>query len=831
MRQVLAGSLMAGLVLVTCGISTAQVGPSPENIRRRPRPHAGHTRPKSKPAAPRATPSVRVQPVETVHIRTLPRKPVAVTPTPVKLVAAAPPPVSPKVKAAQKWQSDELRAVEIAARAGAGLTAPKLGSVRAPVAPAAPPKPEPELVYVQRVSLNVAREDGAPVDSRLVQRAGEALQVRYGNGVVELEGPRFKQGDPDATLQLPADWAFVDRQDARLALQTFPGTETRAELPARVEQKPRDLPAPAPLFASEQEKQTLRSQNARLISPPVVSAYPTPGAQGLSAITRLVEARRIIDQVVPLPDHATAEQRRQAWLELDRASRLLGEADTGIKMAQRAYTQLRSSNKARELLKADYKLKYDNFLAWLAAARLRRIQYLAEAEWWKADCENPVSPDRTTSLQILRQAQENNLSSTELAAQTARYGEIAQQEASILTRLKAGEYDRRSVPRIQITHHVTRTVKLQRTVVDIRIPRSELLATDTVVLAAAPAQPLSVKLEGDYWRVRVPRSQVKKGDTLLLRRRSDASEMEADLRLVQADPYNLDGNAVERGGLRLVAIRGYSIGDTANNIRLFEELDAVDRPNAKLANARKKASRDVQNAGDGTWRVEAENGPFVYRLRPSPYPGKRDGNTFEDRVTTFIRRVRGKDEDRSKRLLGPVIVDAIRLEGASAGNVAGIHVGSKAAEVEKALGGPVPSNGAIRYLNGGLEIAMRNGEVDYIEIRRQLDELVNKTAPGIRPGEVTEVDYDANRLKVQLGEGFRPIPGNELEVFVAGQELGGGRGEYRAVVLDISGSLATCKLVRKDRTGKITGDADWWIVRSLPPGECAVVMLRPTAVL
>jgi len=829
MRQALAGSLMAGLALVTCGISTAQVGPSPENIRPKARPHRTHVRPKARPKP--AAPPVRVKPVETVRIRTIPRKPVAAAPAPVKPVAVTPPPVSPKVKAAQKWQSDELKAVEVAARAGAGLTAPKLGSVRAPMPPAAPPKPEPELVYVQRVSLKVVREDGAAVDSRLVQRAGEALQLRYGTGVVELEGPRFKQGDPDALLQLPADWAFVDGQDARLALQTFPGTETRNELPARVEQKPRELPMPAPLFASEQEKQTLRSQNARLISPTVVSAYPTPGAQGLSAITRLVEARRILDQLVPLPDHATTEQRRQTWLELDRASRLLGEADTGIKMAQRAYTQLRSSNKARELLKADYKLKYDNILAWLAAARLRRIQYLAEAEWWKADCENSVSPDRTTALQILRQAQENNLSSTELAAQTARYSEIAQQEAAILARLKAGDYDRRAVPRIQVTHHVTRTVKLQRTVVDVRIPRSELLATDTLALAAAPAQPLTAKLDGDFWRVRVPRSQVKQGDLLLLRRRSEASEMEADLRLVQADPYNLAGNGVERGGLRLVAIRGYNIGDTANNIRLFEELEAVDRPNAKLAAARKKASKDVQNAGDGTWRVEADNGPFVYRLRPSPYPGKREGGTFEDRVTTFIRRVRGKDEDQSKRLLGPVIVDAIRLEGASAGNVAGVHVGSKTAEVEKALGGPVPSNGAVRYLNGGLEIAMRNGEVDYIEIRRQLDDLVNKTGPATRPGEVTQVDYDANRLKVHLGEGFRPIPGNELEVFVAGQELGGGRGEYRAVVLDVTGSVATCKLVRKDRSGKITGDADRWVVRSLPPGECAVVMLRPTAVL
>lgn len=825
MRQVLAGSLMAGLVLVTCGISTAQVGPSPENIRRKPKTPAV-VRPKAKPS----TPAVRVHPVEAVRVRTIPRRPVAAKPEPPKPVAVAKPVVNPKVKTAQQWQAGELRAVEVAARAGAGLTAPKLGSVRAPQVPPAAPKAEPELVYVQRVSLKVVREDGAAVDSRLVQRAGDALQLRHGNGVVELEGPRFKAGDPDAVLQLPADWAFVDGQDARLALQTFPGTETRSELPARTEQKPRELPAASALFASEQEKQALRSQNPRLISPPVVSAYPTPGAQGLSAITRLVEARRIIDQVVPLPEHATVEQRRQAWLELDRASRLLGEADTGIKMAQRAYTQLRTSNKARELLKADYKLKYDNLLAWLSAGRLRRLQYLAEAEWWKAECENPVSPDRTTALQILRQAQENNLASNELAAQTARYGEIAQQEATIQAKLKAGDYDRRAVPRIQVTHHVTRTVKLQRTVVDIRIPRFELSATDTLALASAPTQALTAKLEGDFWRVRVPRSQVKKGDVLLLRRRSEASEMEADLRLVQADPYNLDGNGVERGGLRLVAIRGYAIGDTANNIRLFEELEPVDRPNAKLATARKKAARDVQNAGDGTWRVEAENGPFVYRLRPSPYPGNRDNGTFEDKVTTFIRRVRGKEENRSKRLLGPVIVDAIRLEGASAGNVAGIHVGSKIADVEKALGGPVPSNGAIRYLNGGLEISMRNGEVNYIEIRRQLDDLVNRTA-GVRPGEVTEVDYDANRLKVQLGEGFRPIPGNELEVFVAGQELGGGRSEYRAVVLDVVGSVATCKLVRKDRSGKIAGDADWWIVRSLPPGECAVVMLRPTAVL
>jgi hypothetical protein len=643
----------------------------------------------------------------------------------------------------------------------------------------------------------------------------------------------LKQGDAPVKLELPSEWAFLDSNDGSLALAGFPGDETRTELPARIDQTPRQLPTVPALFASEQEKAALRGPGGakpRVTAAPAISAYPTPGAHGLAAIARLVEARRLIDQCIPVAQGASVDERRKAWLDLDAAVRLLNEADTALKMAQKSHGQLRASNKARELLKTNYKLKYDNHLAWLTAARLRRLQYLSEAEWWKAECENPVNPDRTAALQALRDVQGGPTEANEAAAQLARYSDIAQQEAAIIARLRSGELDRRSIPRIQVTHHLMKTVKLQRTVVDLRIPRTELLATDTVTVPGTPASPVAFKLDGEFWRGRLPRSLAKKGGTLLLLRKSQGSEMQSELRLVQADPYNFDGNTLDRGGMRLVAIRGYSIGDNANSIRLFDELDAADRPNAKLAAVRKKAAREAP-AEDGTWRVTADNGPFTYRLRPSPYPGKRDGAKFEDRVAGFIRRVRGKDEDRSKKLLGPVIVDAIRLEGESAGNVAGVHVGSKTVEVEDALGGPVPANGAVRYLDGGIEIGLRSGEVTYIEIRRDLNDLVNKKSTALRPGEVMALDYDANRLKVRLGEGFQPLPGAELELFVAGQELGGGRGDYRAVVLDVSGGTATCKLVRKDKNGKIVDDADYWVIRSIPPGECGVVMVRPTTVL
>jgi hypothetical protein len=599
-----------------------------------------------------------------------------------------------------------------------------------------------------------------------------------------------------------------------------------------VESKPREIKPPAPLFNSEQEKQTLRgpARKSSLPSGPAVSAYPTPGAHGLAAITRLVEARRLMDQVVPVPQNATVAERQKAWLDLDSASRLLTEADSALKMAQKAYAQIRASNPAQAVLKTKYTLKYGNHMAWLAAARLRRAQYLGEAEWWKSECENPVNPDRTPALQAIRSAQAGATQSTELAAQMARYADVAQQEAALMARLKSGEFDRRSVARIQVTHHLVKPVQLMRTVVDLRLPSSELLASDVVTLASDPNQAVPFKLDGAFWRASVPRSRVKKGDSLLLRRRTQHSEMEAECRLVDANPYNFDGNVVDRGGMRLIAIRGYQIGDAANNIKLFEELEPADRVGAKLAAARKKAARDNSIGQDGTWRVEAGNGPFSYRLRPSPYPGKRESGSFGDKVSGVIRRVQGKD-DKGKRLLGPVIVDAIRLEGESAGNIAGVHVGSKLAEVEEALGGPVPPSGAVRFLGGGVEISMRDGAVSYIESRRQLDDLVGKKVVGLKPGDVTGVNYDTNRLKVRLGDGFRPLPGTELEVFVAGQELGGGRGDYRAIVLDVTGAEASCKLVRKDRSGKIAGDADWWMLRSLPSSESGVVVVRPAAIL
>jgi len=814
MQRRVASALVAVIALMACGVSTAQVKPGKGNVR--PKPRQSTTRPKPRP---KPVPRVRIKPVETVVIRPAPK------PKPVE----AP---SPKVVAALKWQSDELKAVTIASRAAAGLVAPRLGSVRYPANPAPAPKPEPEIIRVQKVTLKVTREDGGALDSRLVRRTGQELEVRYAPGTVELEGPELKKGAPDVKLDVPGDWAFKNPADATLALQNFPGDETRMELPARIETRPREIPAPPPLFNSEQEKISLRGPGRKtgLPSGPSVSAYPTPGAHGLSAITRLVEARRLIDQVVPLPPNATVAQRQKAWLDLDQASRLLTEADSALKMAQNAYNQIRKANPAQDLLKAKYTLKYGNHMAWLSAARLRRAQYLGEAEWWKADCENPVNPDRTAALQSLRGAQAGATQSTELAAQMARYGDVAQQEATLLSRLKAGEFDRRSVPRIQVTHHLVKSVQLLRTVVDLRLPKSELLATDVVTLATDPSQKVAFKLDGPFWRASVPRSRVKKGDALLLHRRTQQSEMEAECRLVDANPYNFDGNVVDRGGMRLIAIRGYQIGDTANNIKLFEELDPTDRTGAKLATARKKAAKDNAISEDGTWRVAADNGPFSYRLRPSPYPGKRESGSFGDKVSGFIKRVQGKDE-KSKRLLGPVIVDAIRLEGESAGNVAGVHVGSKLGEVEEALGGPVPPSGAVHFLGGGVEIAMRDGAVSYIEIRRQLDDLVGKKVAGLKPGDVTGVNYDTNRLKVRLGDGFRPLPGTELEVFVAGQELGGGRGDYRAIVLDVTGSEANCKLVRKDRSGKIAEDADWWMLRSLPSSESGVVVVRPAAIL
>jgi hypothetical protein len=588
----------------------------------------------------------------------------------------------------------------------------------------------------------------------------------------------------------------------------------------------------SPLFQNEQEKAALRGATGKLPLVPggkkPLSAYPTPAALSLDGVTRLVEARRLLDETIPVATDASREDRLKAWVQFDQAIRLLGQADLSLRMEARAAEQLKATNTPKQLLGPAYHLDYGRLQALIASARVRRSQYLAEAQWWQAQCERPVRPDRSRALQTLRDAQNAASRNSELAAQLSRLDDVASHEAAIDARSRSGDFGDRVVQQVQVVHHTIRTIKLARNVVDLRIPATEVMESDVISLPGENGQKVAFHHDGAYYRATVDRNLVKKGELLRLDRKNRNSVMQAECRIEDADPYNLAGNDVSRSGLRLLGISSYTIGDGAQPVSLFEELEAVDRSGAKLVAARRKAVRETTLGEDGSWWVPSDSGPFSYRLRPSPYPGRRSDDGVEEKLASLVRKIRGRDDDRNRRLLDPVIVDAIRLEGESAGSVAGVHVGSKQVAVEDALGGSIPANGVVRYLDGGLELGMRDGVVSYIQVGRRLDDLVGKPAPRLSPGAVTQIQYESNRLKVRTGPGFQPVPGTELELTVAGREIPtepGGK-TVRAVVLDMAGSEAVCKLVRKDRSGKITSDADRWTLWSLPPGESGAVKLK-----
>jgi hypothetical protein len=841
------------LVLLTftlAGMATAQVGPSSKNIRRPAAPKA------KKPAAKKPEvkrPAVRITPVRprraaatrpivrVTELKPAPRPGVTRKPRPVRVVrppvritrpaarpvASAPAAPSPRQLAAQRWLADEIRRLQDATGAQASLVGPRLEAVRDPVEPPRPRDAEPEYTYRQKVTLQFIREDGAAFDPAQVRCAGARLEAQHAPGRLDLEGPAQRSGQAEVRLELPADWEFMTADDARVVLKDFPGQESRLQLQPEASGSstaPRAAPAHPALTVD-------RKAPAGATRPPAAaqsSLYPAPAAALWNALSRLANARRLVDQSIPVAPAAEVDTRKGLWQNLDRAVRLAAEAEVFLQAAQDALARLGRDAEAGALVKTDTRYKLEQISDLVALGRLRRLQYVAEAEWWRAQCENPAKPVRETALKALVENRATLTASAEMSGQFARYAEVAQKEEALWRRIQAGEFQPRPAPRIQVTRHVAKTLRVRRTVLDLRIAQHALQPGDVVTLADART-PVSFRLLDGYWTTRISRAAVRPGTVLKLLRKTRASTLEADVLVQQADPYNPEGNEIARSPLRLVALHSFSVtGDSKQGVRLLEELESLDRDGAKLRSSRQRGLQEAVLSRDGSWWIAAEGAPVRYRLRPSPYPEPaRPAGRAAAPPAAFSPTGKSRNEERNAKLTGRVIVDSIRLEAPSAGNVAGIQVGAEARAVEEALGGRVPADGAVTYLDGTLEIGTRKGLVQYLEIRRSLEELAGQAAPTAAPGTVTSIDYSASRIQVRTGAGFQPKEGTELQVVIGGRVLAAdpSGGIYRAVVVSTTETEAICKLVRKV-ANQTAGDASWEVLRTLPVPETGAVILR-----
>ncbi len=752
--------------------------------------------------------------------------------------AVPPPPPDPRLVAARRWQESELKALQGARTILELLQAPRIDKVAYPVEPPLPPQPEPEIIQRQRATLLLTRDDGAPFDAKRVRIQAPGFQVRAQASVIELEGPAASAAMP-VVLGLPDDYSMVNAADGRISLSANSGQETRTQLEPKPAPPAPQFPTAPLLFTSDAERAALQAKILRLKRPPTkpgkAPLYATPAAMTSLALRRVLEGRRFLEPVVPIAATAAPETRRTAWGSLEEAIRLLTESEAAINQAQRTLDRLAADKRPYAALKEEYRLPADDIRELLKTARIRRLQYIAEAQWWRALCENPGQPDREPAAATLRTALALDSRSPETTAQLSRYEEVAERESELRARIRAGAFNPRPTPRVQVTRHLTRTIVVRRNVVDLRMAENELRPGDVVTVGGDPKKAIAFKLEGGHWRARVPRDLVKTGQLLRVSRQSAQSDLEGEATAGTLDPYNLDGNEVSRTPFRLATLRAYTLASSTpeERVAVLEELAPADREEAKLRDARKRGSRDVRPSEDGSWWISAGTGELLLRLRPSPYPmtgpggdARPRGGSLEKSVTGFFRKITGR-ADRNRSLTGRVIVDTARLTGPNDGHVAGVKVGSTAQQVEDSLGGRVPRNGVITYANGAVEVGMRAGLVEYLEVRRDLEELLGKPVPASVPGTVTEIRHDANRLRARTGPDFPAQPGTEFEVLVAGQPLAGREEEtYRAIVLDAAGGEIVCKLVRKLKNGTVAGDAEWDVLRSLPTGDSGVVQLR-----
>jgi len=698
----------------------AQVGPSKRNVK--------------KPAPKKAAD------VPVVRVRTVPRKP-ARRPAPPKPVAAKPPPppvtavkppvapvppVTPpalpprppvvvtrpntgdparlaaaqaaqeaRVRRVAEWQRAELSLLSFVSRQGEALVAPALDRIQPP--PPLPPRPvataTAPVTYRQKVTLAFVREDGLPFGGEQVRLSGWPAPPSVTANRVELEGARLP-ADAALTLALPAGWGFVKAEDARLALGSYPGEESRVLLPAGPRPTPPPVAAAPPLFAAAADREQARRALPAPSAPPAAAPgpYPSPATGLRRAFQWLGEARGLLDG---LPAGGAAAERRRGWEEAERAVLLVNAAGGALQEARTALDALEALAEPRQVLRSDFHWDGEIVRRMTALATVRALQYRAEAEWWKAGFEQPAAADRAPAIRVLRDAPAEFARRPEVAAQLARYQEVAKAEETRREELRAGALVPEPPRPVVVTRHLTRTVAVQRTEFELRVAEAGLLPTDEVFVQGG--RKVDFRLEGGLWRALVPRAVLKPGDRLRFRRNTETSELEGETVVANLELYAPAGTLLTPPPFRLVGIRSFAVTLPGAEVPLFEELTP-----AQLRTLRADGEETAEK--DGSRWLALRSAPVRVRLRPIGAVQVDEARTRKEKPT----------------LAGRVMVDAVVLEGPTAGHVAGLRPGSSARAVEAALVGQVPGSGMVPYVGGALEVVLQDGIVRQIRILRNL---------------------------------------------------------------------------------------------------------------
>ena len=712
-------SLAVILGLTTCGTAHAQVGPSSQNVKKKPTRKAA---PKPKPRrAESSPPLVRVRTVT----RPKQRKPAVARVKPrVKPPVAAAIRVKPPIRvpgpnaaeiarraaqqqaemarlaaereaklaaerlaAAGAWQQEELAALERVAVLAGQAPAPNLAAVVLLDLPKAPSTTGGKTLYRQKVTLFFVREDGQPFDVAQVRRTPGPLTATATGNRLELEGPRPAAADADLQFALPADWSFMRAEDGRLSLRDYPGQESRVELSAPEAVRPVALPKSDPLFGSapaeEAARDSIRAVEHQALA---VSAYARPAGAAAAALARLVEARRVLDLFRSLPAGAPVDVRMEAWQNAERARRLLDDALLSLQEAGDALQQF-STAPVQAVLKDDYRLDYAAVRRAITTGAARHAQYAAEAAWRQSEALNPAAPDRTAAIQALEKAPAGTADL--LASQLARYREAADRERRYRALIQTGALNTAPAPDVQITRHLTRTIAVQRPYVDLRFAAASLKPEDRVSLGG---EPVEFTQRDGFWHGRIARARLAGNDRLRFSRKTYISELQGEMPLPRLDPYAANGNLLGAPELRPIGVRTVSVtGGAAGEIVLFRELTAEQL---------RELRRDSQETEgkDGLW--------LAHRTVPLALRLQRVGGEASDG-----KREKGKNER--------LIVAGARLEGPAAGQVGGLRVGSTQRAVENIFGTSVERTGSLKLMEGALEIVLREGLVSQIVIHRE----------------------------------------------------------------------------------------------------------------
>lgn len=730
LSRLLLAALTASSSLLPCATAWAQVGPSSTSVKK---PAA---KPKPKPSQP-DVPQVRVRTVPPKVVRAKPprkaKPPVtAAKPTPkppVHTVIRVKPPIrvpgpdtadaarraaaaeaaagKERLRIATTWQKDEMSALEAVERNAAQLTPVRLDAVTAPLLPK-PPEARQQTKYRQKVTLVFVREDGAPFTGALVSRTPSSLALIETANRMVFEGDRVSTGDALLQVGLPQDWGFVKADDGRVSLADFPGDESVVEMPLPGGGNSPKFQPSERLWASAAEQAAAQKAVPALEHHSVTGVpYGRPGAAALNALGTLAQARKALAGVTV---GTSKTSRLKAWTDLEHVQRML--EDAGVSLGEARVAAKRFDPSLPEaILKGEFHADYARVPDMVALGELRLAQYSAEAEWLRAQALDPSVPDRGGAIKLLADLPEALVRNPEISAQLNRYRAVAEAEGRYRTALQGSLNPPGKLT--TVTRSLLRTIPVQKMTVEVRFPAAELRPGDRVTLANAV---VDFQMRDGFWTARLPRTAVRPGDKLLVKR----GEASGELTLPRLDAYAAAGNLLHAPDLKSVTV---AVNPPVNPpvepmIPVVPTVPTGSRRIAVTAGPlgeiplHRELSQDVlrqlrqdgdeTDEKDGTSWITLRTVPLALKLQRMAGEAAPDGKK--------------KKAERSNRMQ----VVAARMEGPTAGEVAGVRVGSSQRSAEAALGMSVERSGTTPAFGGAVQFVLRDGIVQQILVNREL---------------------------------------------------------------------------------------------------------------